>query len=93
SSITVFNLHLKEGTNMNSTIQYINEKYSKNIEYCLNYSNLPNFITLHTWAKTAQESQRIQEELQKEGFKDVIPHIFLTAKWYDCWVDQLLRTK
>ncbi|GAG54843.1 unnamed protein product, partial [marine sediment metagenome] len=37
--------------------------------------------------------QKIQEELQTEGFKDIIPHIYLSAKWYECWVDQLLRTK
>ena len=91
--LTVFHLYLKEGTNMNSTIQHINQKYSKNVVYCLNYSNIPNFLTLHTWAKNTQESQRIQEELQNEGFNDVIPRIFLSAKWYDCWVDQLLRTK
>jgi len=91
--LTVFHVYLNEGTSMNSTIQHINQKYSKNIVYCLSYSNIPNFLTLHTWAKNTQESQRIQEELQKEGFKDVIPHIFLSAKWYDCWVDQLLRTK
>ncbi|MHA2182730.1 MAG: winged helix-turn-helix transcriptional regulator [Promethearchaeota archaeon] len=91
--ITVFHVYLNEGTNMSSTIQRINEKYSKNLVYCLNYSNIPNFITLHTWALNAQESQRIQEELQNEGFKDIIPRIFLSAKWYECWVDQLLRTK
>ena len=93
SFITVFHLILNEGTNMNSIIQHINEKYSQNIWYCLNYSNIPNMITLHTWAKTTHDSQRIQEELQTEGFKDVIPHIFLSGKWYECWVDQLLRTK
>ncbi|MFW9824869.1 MAG: hypothetical protein ACFFE4_18150, partial [Candidatus Thorarchaeota archaeon] len=61
--------------------------------YCLSYSNIPNFITLHTWARNAEESHRIQEELQKEGFKDVVPHIFLSAQWFECWVDQMLRTR
>jgi DNA-binding Lrp family transcriptional regulator len=91
--LTVFHLYLKEGANMNSSIQKINQKFSNNVVYCLSYSNIPNFLTLHTWAKNPQESQRIQEELQKEGFKDVIPRIFLSAKWYECWLDQLLRTK
>ena len=91
--LTVFHIYLNEGTNTNSSIQHIYQKYSKNVVYCLSYSNIPNFLTLHTWAENTQESQRIQEELQKEGFKDVIPHIFLSAKWYECWVDQLLRTK
>ena len=91
--LTVFHVYLNQGTSINSTIQNIYEKYSKNIVYCFNYSNIPNFLTMHTWARNTQESQRIQEELQKEGFKDVIPHIFLSAKWYECWIDQLLRTK
>ena len=93
SFVMVFHIILNEGTDMNSTLQHINEKYSQNIAYCLNYSNFPNLITLHTWAKNAQDAQKIQEELQTEGFKDVIPHIFIDAEWFDCWVDRLLRTK
>ena len=91
--VLVFHLILNEGIDMNSTLQHINEKYSQNIAYCLNYSNIPNLITLHTWAKNTQDGHKIQEELYTEGFKDVIPHIFIDAKWSDCWVDQLLRTK
>lgn len=91
--LTVFHIYLNEGTNTKSMIDHIYQKYSKNVVYCLSYSNIPYFITMHTWAENPQESQRIQEELQTEGFKDVIPHIFLSAKWYECWLDQLLRTK
>ena len=91
--VMVFHITLNEGTDMNSTLQHLNERYSQNIAYCLNYSNIYNLITLHTWAKNTQDAQKIQEELNTEGFKDVIPHIFIDAKWYDCWVDQLLRTK
>ena len=93
SFIVVFHVTLNEGTDINSTIQYINEKYSQNVSYCFSFSNIPNFITVNIWAKNAQDSMRIQEELQTEGFRDVIPHIYLSAMWYDCWVDQLLRTK
>ena len=93
SLTTIFHLYLNEGTDMNSTMQHISEKYYKNFSYCLNYSNIPNFITLFTWAKNTQESQRIQMELQEEGFKDIIPHIYLSATWYECWVDQFLRSK
>ncbi len=93
SFITVFHLILNEGTNMNSTIQQIYKVYSQNAAYCLRYSNIPNFITMHTWTKTSRESQKIQEKLQTEGFKDIIPRIVLSANYYDCWVDQLLRTK
>ena len=90
---TTFHLYLNEGTNIASTIQYLYEKYSQNIAHCFSYSNIPNFIQMHTWTKTAQESHKIQEELQTEGFKDVVSHIFLYINYYDCWIDQLLRTK
>ena len=90
---TVFLIHLNEGTNINSTMQYINEKYSRNITFILSFSNIPNFFMLYIWTKTPQDSQKIQEELQTEGFKDIIPHIFFSMKYYDYWIDQLLRTK
>jgi len=93
SFITVFHLHLKEGTDINSTIEHINKRYCENIAHSYSYSNIPNLITMTTWAETAQESQRIQKELQSEGFKDIMPYIFLSLNWYDCWIDQLLRSK
>ncbi|MHA1107127.1 MAG: AsnC family transcriptional regulator [Promethearchaeota archaeon] len=90
---TGFHLHLKEGTDIDSTIQHMHEKYSQNVIACLSFSNIPNFITMYTWTKSTQESQEIQEELQTEGFKDIIPYIALSSDFYDCWIDQLLRTK
>jgi len=36
--------------------------------------------------KTSKDTQRIQEGLQTEGFKDITPNIFLAIMWYDCWV-------
>ena len=88
-----FYLFLKEGTNLNSTIQHLNKKFSKNIAYSITFSNIPHLILLNTWTKTSKDSQRIQEELLTEGFKDVLPNIFLSAKWYEYWIDQLQRTK
>jgi DNA-binding Lrp family transcriptional regulator len=93
SFITVFHLHLQEGSNLSSTIQHIYQKYSQNTAYCVSYSNIPNFFTMHTWAKTSKEAQKIQEDLQTEGFKNIIPRIVLYGNFYDCWVDQLLRSK
>ncbi|UCC20884.1 MAG: Lrp/AsnC family transcriptional regulator [Promethearchaeota archaeon] len=90
---TIFYLLLNESTDLNSTVQHLNKKFSKNIAYCFTFSNIPHLILLSTLTKTSKDTQRIQEELQTEGFNDVIPHIFLSVKWYDCWVDQLLRTK
>jgi len=93
SYFTLFYLFLNEGTNLNSTIQHLNKKFSRNIAYCLTFSNIPNLIFLCTLTRTSKDSQRIQEEMQTERFKDVVPHIFFSVKWYDCWVDQLLRSK
>jgi len=93
SYFTLFYLFLNEGTNLNSTLQHLNKKFSHNIAYCFTFSNIPHLILLSTLTKTSKDTQRIQEELQTERFKDVIPHIFLSVKWYECWVDQLLRTK
>ncbi len=93
SYFTLFYLFLNEGTDLNSTIQHLNKKFSKNIAYCLTFSNIPHLILLITFTRSSKNSQIIQEELLTEGFKDIIPHIFISIKWYDCWVDQLLRTK
>lgn len=93
SFIIVFHINLNEGTNLDSTVKHIYEKYSKNIAVCASFSNIPNFIMLEIWAKTAQDSQLIQEELQTEGFKDITPYIFLSIEWYECWLDQLLNIK
>ena len=90
---TLFYLFLNEGTDLNSTIQHLNKKFSKNIAYCLTFSNIPHLILLCTLTRTSKDSQRIQEEMQTEKFKDIIPHIFLSINWYECWVDQLLRAK
>ena len=93
SYFTLFYLVLNEGTDLNSMVQHLNKKFSQSIAYCLTFSNIPHLILLCTLTKTSNDSQRIQEEMQTERFKDVIPHIFFSTKWYDCWVDQLLRTK
>ncbi len=93
SFITVFHISLKEGTDISTTIKYLEKKYYQNIAHCYSYSNIPNFITITSWSKTAQSSRMFQKELQSEGFKDIVPHVFLALNWYSCWVDQLLRTK
>jgi DNA-binding Lrp family transcriptional regulator len=91
--ITIFHIYLNDGTDIISTIQHIYRKYSQNVVYCLAFSNIPNYITMHTWAKTSVDAQKIQEQLQYEGFKDIIPRIILYGNYYDCWIDQLLRSK
>jgi len=90
---TAFHLHLNEGTDIDSTIQHIYEKYNQNVIACLSFSNIPNFIMMYTWTKSTQESYEIQEKLQTEGYKDIIPYLALSSDFYDCWIDQLLRSK
>ncbi len=86
-------LYLKEGTNIDTTIEYLYEKYNQNVQYCGSFSNIPNFIEMLIWGKNIQELDIIQAELQTEGFKNVISHLYLSVKYYDCWIDQMLRTK
>ncbi|MFX0072713.1 MAG: AsnC family transcriptional regulator [Candidatus Hermodarchaeota archaeon] len=91
--ITFYHLYLKEGTDINTQIEYLYQKYSQNIVFCISYSNIPNFLTMHSWAKSLSESQKIQERLQTEGFKDIIPRVVFHGNHYDCWIDQFLRLK
>jgi Lrp/AsnC family leucine-responsive transcriptional regulator len=93
SFVTIFHLEVEVGTDINSTVNNLYNKYPHNIVVCTGFSNLPNFILLETWTQTARETQLIQEELQAEGFKDVTPHIFLSISWYQCWLDQYLQIK
>ncbi len=91
--ITIFHINLSEDTDKQTLLPYLYKKYVKNLAYCLTFSNLPNKLTMHTWAKNSMESQKIQEELQTENFEDIMPHIVLFGNYYDCWVDKLLRLK
>ena len=91
--ITVFHIYLKEGSDIYSVVRHLMEKYANNTAYCITFSNIPNYLTMHIWAKTSKDSQKIQEKLQTEGFKDIIPRIILYGYYYDSWIDQLLRTK
>ena len=93
SFVSIFHIYLNDGMSLTSTIKHINDKFSNNIMVLASFSNIPNFILVEIWTKTARDSHRIQEELQNEGFKDVIPHILSSIGWYECWMDKLLRTK
>jgi hypothetical protein len=56
-------------------------------------SNIPNFLTMHCGTKSSREMQKIQQDLANEGFKDVMPYILLSGKYYICWLDRLLDKK
>ena len=93
SYLVMFDISLNGGSDLKSTIQYVNQKYSQNLVSCYSYTNIPNRITMETWTKTAQEAQNIKKSLQNEEFKDILPHISLSGDYYDCWIDQFLRIK
>jgi len=89
----MFHIHLNEGSNIDSISKYLYDKYNQNLNFVMSFSNIPNFLLVGVWTRTAQDSQKIQEQLQTEGFKDIVPHIFLSSRYYDTWIDQMLRTK
>ena len=91
--ITGFHISLNEGTSIDLTVKKIYENFHQNLVACLDYSNIPNFVSMYVWTKSIHDTQKISEELLNFGFKDVIPIIFIDSQFYDCWVDQLLRTK
>jgi len=91
--LTLFYLYLNEAMNLDSMVQYLTKKFSQQMQYCFTYSNIPNLILLITTTKSSNETQKLQEELQTEGFKDVVPNVFFSIKWYECWVDELLKIK
>ncbi len=91
--VTNFYLSLQENSSIQVVLQHLVEKFGQNMVYCLAYSNIPNFLVMTTWAKSPGDMQKIEEELQKEGFKDVVPRIVLNGKYFDCWLDDLLLKK
>jgi len=91
--LTLFYLYLNEAMNIDSMVHQLTTRFSQPLQYCFTYSNIPNLILLVITTKSSKETHKIQEELQTEGFKDVIPNVFFSITWYECWVDQLLRTK
>jgi len=90
---TGFHLHLNEGTDIDSTSKHLFEKYNQNTIACIAFSNIPNLIIMFTWTKDTQKSYEIQEKLQNEGFRDVIPHLIISTDYYESWVDKLVRSK
>lgn len=90
---SVFYLYLQDNSDMQSVLQQLSEKFGKNIIYYIAYSNIPQFLTLHMWTKSSREMQIIQNELQKEGFKDIIPRILMTGRYFDCWLDDMIIKK
>jgi DNA-binding Lrp family transcriptional regulator len=91
--MTFFHIYLRQDDDITYKTKYIREKYSKNVISCRSYSNIPKFILMLAWTRTPYESRLLQRDLEKEGFKDIVPRVGLDARMTDTWVDQLLKTK
>jgi Lrp/AsnC family transcriptional regulator, regulator for asnA, asnC and gidA len=91
--MTDFRITLIEGTDIDSVIQHLYTKYSDNVIYITHYANVPNLVLFHVWCRSAQESSEIERNLLEEGYKDVLPVVFLRIPYYDNWLDQLVRAK
>ncbi len=91
--VTVFTLHLNDGMDLREKIQHIYTKYKKNLVVAFSYSNIPNILTMEVVTKSTFSSQKIQQELQADGYKQVLPRIWIYGKYYDHWIDQLVRSK
>ena len=90
---TLYDIHLREDMDIASTVAHLKKKFSKNLIFCYSFSNLINRIAFETWARTANESSKIEESLQNEGFKDIIPRVLISGDYFDTWLDQLVRSK
>ena len=67
--VTVFTLHLADGMDLRKQFQHLYKKYSKNIVVAFSYSNIPNILTMEVVTSTQFQSQKIQQDLQAEGYK------------------------
>ncbi|MCY3413016.1 MAG: Lrp/AsnC family transcriptional regulator [Candidatus Heimdallarchaeota archaeon] len=93
SFISVFHIYTTASQNTSEMVQKLIEKFSNNLVVCVSFGNIPNFILLETWSPSARDSQDILEELQEEGFTDIIPHVLLSINWFSNWIDDLIDSK
>ena len=91
--VTVFTLHLGHGMDIRELFQQVYTKYAKNIVVAFSYSNIPDIITMEVVTASTYESQLIQQELQKDGYNQVVPRIWIYGKYYETWIDELVKSK
>ena len=91
--VTVFTLHLADGMEIREQFQHLYTKYAKNIVVAFSYSNIPNVLTMEIMTSSTYESQQIQKELQDDGYEQVVPRIWLYGKYYETWIDELVKSK
>jgi DNA-binding Lrp family transcriptional regulator len=91
--MTDFRITLEDSMDTQSVIRHLYTKYSDNVIYIVHYANVPNLILFHVWCRSPQESNQIEADLHKEGYKDILPIVFLKIPYFDNWLNQLVRSK
>jgi len=91
--VTVFTLHLTGSMNIREQFRQIYTKYAKNIVVVFSYSNFPDILTMEVITSSAFESQKIQQELEADGYEKVTPRIWIWGKYYETWIDNLVKSK
>lgn len=91
--VTVFTLHLAEGMDIREQFEHLYKKYIKNIVVAFSYSNIPDILTMEIVTASTFESQQIHKKLQQDGYKQVIPRIWIFGKYYETWLDELVKSK
>lgn len=93
SFVSVIHIEVPTGTDVNELTMLLYQKYQKNVVICANFGNIPNFILLEIWTQSPRENQKIIEQLQESGFKDITPHILLSISWHTNWMDKMLQDR
>ncbi|MBD3195508.1 MAG: AsnC family transcriptional regulator [Candidatus Lokiarchaeota archaeon] len=88
-----FHISLNPDKDYFKEFQRLNKTYTDNILYLQQFSNIPNLIMMTALTKTNQESANLHNNLQKEGFKDLLHHIFYNGYFFETWRDLLYREK
>jgi DNA-binding Lrp family transcriptional regulator len=92
--LTICHLFLKPSVNKADVISLLYSKYSPNVIWIVNFSNLPDQLILTTWANTMKGFKEIKENLEKEGlFENIVPNILFTGQIFDTWRDKLLAER
>lgn len=88
---TIFEITLQPGIDKYELFQDIEKKFGQYIFFQINYSNLPNLISIGLWTATTHDlNELIRTQFNRIEFKSVLPHVLITARYYDCWLDHLV---
>ena len=91
---TLCHLSLKPSSNKAEVISLLYSKYSPNVIWTINFSNLTDQLILAIWANTMKGFKEIKENLEKEGlFENIVPNILFSGQIFDTWRDKLVAER